>query len=204
MLEGIPLWTCLALLDGGKINSLLIGASLCGRERITLSEVGFKTVDERKVHGGILKNRDGACFNEISNAFFFTVLTSEAPFVPLASFLCVSVWDQCHVHDLANLQERRIELRHNEVPASSAQALIVQCYSDLRRCCRCSDSAHGKSDGVWEFLDSQFVVKAVAKKIQSDGPAKTLEKLQREAKKRWKAEEGDYCDDITSVLVQLR
>ncbi|CAK9087613.1 Probable protein phosphatase 2C 64 (OsPP2C64), partial [Durusdinium trenchii] len=43
---------------------------------------------------------------------------------------------------------------------------------------------------VWEFLDSQFVVKAVAKKIQSDGPAKTLEKLQREAKKRWKAEEG--------------
>ncbi|CAE7614445.1 cysI, partial [Symbiodinium pilosum] len=49
------------------------------------------------------------------------------------------------------------------------------------------------SDGVWEFLDSQFVVKAVAKKIQSDGPAKTLEKLQREAKKRWKAEEGDYC-----------
>jgi len=60
------------------------------------------------------------------------------------------------------------------------------------------------SDGVWEFLDSQFVVKAVAKKIQSDGAAKTLEKLQREAKKRWKAEEGDYCDDITSVLVQMR
>eukprot|EP00930_Biecheleria_cincta_P010946 TRINITY_DN11335_c0_g2_i2.p1 TRINITY_DN11335_c0_g2~~TRINITY_DN11335_c0_g2_i2.p1 ORF type:complete len:479 (-),score=107.29 TRINITY_DN11335_c0_g2_i2:110-1486(-) len=60
------------------------------------------------------------------------------------------------------------------------------------------------SDGVWEFLDSQFVIKAVAKKIQTDGPAKTLEKLQREAKKRWKAEEGDYCDDITSVLVQLR
>jgi len=60
------------------------------------------------------------------------------------------------------------------------------------------------SDGVWEFLDSQFVIKAVAKKIQTDGPAKTLEKLQREAKKRWKQEEGDYCDDITSFLVQLR
>lgn len=60
------------------------------------------------------------------------------------------------------------------------------------------------SDGVWEFLDSQFVIKAVAKKIQTDGPAKTLEKLQREAKKRWKQEEGDYCDDITSILVQLR
>lgn len=60
------------------------------------------------------------------------------------------------------------------------------------------------SDGVWEFLDSQFVIKAVAKKIQTDGPAKTLEKLQREAKKRWKQEEGDYCDDITSILVQIR
>mmetsp|Transcript_46360 Transcript_46360/g.130550 ORF Transcript_46360/g.130550 Transcript_46360/m.130550 type:complete len:461 (-) Transcript_46360:227-1609(-) len=60
------------------------------------------------------------------------------------------------------------------------------------------------SDGVWEFLSSEFVIKAVAKKIQTDGPAKTLEKLQREAKKRWKQEEGDYCDDITSILVQFR
>jgi serine/threonine protein phosphatase PrpC len=60
------------------------------------------------------------------------------------------------------------------------------------------------SDGVWEFLDSPFVIKAVAKKIPTDGPAKTLEKLQREAKKRWRQEEGDYCDDITSILVQLR
>lgn len=60
------------------------------------------------------------------------------------------------------------------------------------------------SDGVWEFLESDFVMKAVAKKIQSDGPEKTVQKLQREARKRWKQEEGDYCDDITSVLIQLR
>jgi serine/threonine protein phosphatase PrpC len=60
------------------------------------------------------------------------------------------------------------------------------------------------SDGVWEFMDSEFVVKAVAKKIQSDGPEKTVQKLQREAKKRWRQEEGDYCDDITSILVQLK
>ena len=146
MLEGIPLWTCLALLNGREINSLLSGATFCGRKRITLSEVGFKTVDERKVPGGILKNRDGACFNEISNAFRFTVLTSEAPFIPVACLLCISVRDQCHIHDFANLQERRIELGHDEVPASSAQALIVQCYSDLRRRCRCCDRGHGKSD----------------------------------------------------------
>lgn len=60
------------------------------------------------------------------------------------------------------------------------------------------------SDGVWEFLDSEFVVKAVAKKIQSDGTERTVQKLQREARKRWKQEEGDYCDDITSVLIHLR
>jgi len=59
------------------------------------------------------------------------------------------------------------------------------------------------SDGVWEFLDSEFVIKAVAKKIKSDGPERTVQKLQREAKKRWRQEEGDYCDDITSVLIQL-
>jgi serine/threonine protein phosphatase PrpC len=59
------------------------------------------------------------------------------------------------------------------------------------------------SDGVWEFLDSEFVIKAVAKKIKSDGPERTVQKLQREAKKRWKQEEGEYCDDITSVLIQL-
>lgn len=60
------------------------------------------------------------------------------------------------------------------------------------------------SDGVWEFLDSDFVIKAVAKKIQSDGPERTIQKLQREARKRWRQEEGDYCDDITSILIQLR
>jgi serine/threonine protein phosphatase PrpC len=60
------------------------------------------------------------------------------------------------------------------------------------------------SDGVWEFLESEFVVKAVAKKIRSDGPERTIQKLQREARKRWRQEEGDYCDDITSVLIQLR
>mmetsp|Transcript_85584 Transcript_85584/g.238958 ORF Transcript_85584/g.238958 Transcript_85584/m.238958 type:complete len:464 (-) Transcript_85584:207-1598(-) len=60
------------------------------------------------------------------------------------------------------------------------------------------------SDGVWEFLTSTFVVKAVAKKMKVDGPDKTIQKLQREAKKRWKQEEGDYCDDITSILIQMR
>jgi len=59
------------------------------------------------------------------------------------------------------------------------------------------------SDGVWEFLESEFVVKAMAKKLAIDGPEKSVVKLGRESRKRWKEEEGDYCDDITAVLIQL-
>jgi len=58
------------------------------------------------------------------------------------------------------------------------------------------------SDGVWEFLDSEFVTKGVAKKIGAE-PQKTVIRLQRESKKRWKQEEDDYCDDITAVLIKL-
>lgn len=60
------------------------------------------------------------------------------------------------------------------------------------------------TDGVWEFLESEFVVKAVSKKISSDGARMTIQKLHRESRKRWKNEEGDYCDDISSVFAQLR
>lgn len=59
------------------------------------------------------------------------------------------------------------------------------------------------SDGIWEFVDSEFVVKAIAKIISSDGPTRTAEKLQREARKRWKQEEGSSCDDTTAILIQL-
>jgi len=59
------------------------------------------------------------------------------------------------------------------------------------------------SDGVWEFLDTNTSVKTIVKKMQDDGPAKRVQKLQREARKRWRQEEGSYCDDITSILVRL-
>jgi len=59
------------------------------------------------------------------------------------------------------------------------------------------------SDGVWEFIDSQFAAKAISKKLKADGLEKTVQRLQREAKKRWREEEGDYCDDITSCIVML-
>lgn len=60
------------------------------------------------------------------------------------------------------------------------------------------------SDGVWEFMESEFVSRAMSKKIATDGPKTSIQKLQREAQKRWRDEEEDYCDDITSMLIQLR
>eukprot|EP00397_Hematodinium_sp_SG-2012_P003067 GEMP01003075.1.p1 GENE.GEMP01003075.1~~GEMP01003075.1.p1 ORF type:complete len:432 (+),score=74.52 GEMP01003075.1:63-1298(+) len=59
------------------------------------------------------------------------------------------------------------------------------------------------SDGVWEFLDSEWVVKAITKKLPTEGPSKVVHKLSKEARRRWKQEEGDYCDDITVALVLL-
>lgn len=57
------------------------------------------------------------------------------------------------------------------------------------------------SDGVWEFLDSEWVIKAISKKLPTEGPAKVIHKLSKEARRRWKQEEGDYCDDITALMV---
>jgi len=57
------------------------------------------------------------------------------------------------------------------------------------------------SDGVWEFLDSEWVVKAICKKLPVEGPAKVVHKLSKESRRRWKQEEGDYCDDITCLMV---
>ena len=146
MLEGISLWTFLTLVNCGEINSLLRSALFCCREWIARGDVRLKAVDERKIYGHILKDRDSACFNEISDAFCSAVLACEAPLVSVAGFLCISIRYQRHIHDLANLLECRIELVHDEVSASSAQSLIVECYSDLRSCCRCRDSKQRKSD----------------------------------------------------------
>lgn len=59
------------------------------------------------------------------------------------------------------------------------------------------------SDGVWEFLKSDWVSKALAKKIATDGAPKSVYKLVKESRKRWRDEEGDYCDDITAMLMML-
>jgi len=59
------------------------------------------------------------------------------------------------------------------------------------------------SDGLWEFITAEFAAKGVARKLASDGQDETIRRLAKEAKKRWKHEEGSYCDDITIVFVRL-
>lgn len=58
------------------------------------------------------------------------------------------------------------------------------------------------SDGVWEFLGTSWVIRAVMKAIPGKGLMKCAKKLTRESKHRWKDEEGDYCDDITALIIQ--
>ena len=45
----------------------------------------------------------------------------------------------------------------------------------------------------------QYCSMLLFEKCAQDGPAKTLEKLQREAKKRWKAEEGILALGMTWI-----
>jgi len=60
------------------------------------------------------------------------------------------------------------------------------------------------SDGVWEFIDSAWCVKAMVKKLSVESPERIVQKLAKEARRRWKQEEGEYCDDITVCFAQLK
>ena len=59
------------------------------------------------------------------------------------------------------------------------------------------------SDGVWEFLDSKDVAGLVHPFIDSSA-TEACTKLIETAAAKWRAEEGDYRDDITAVCVRFR
>lgn len=58
------------------------------------------------------------------------------------------------------------------------------------------------SDGVWEFLEGEEVVSMTAKKLRLKGVRETLQFLVNASRKRWQYCCGDYCDDITAILLQ--
>jgi serine/threonine protein phosphatase PrpC len=57
------------------------------------------------------------------------------------------------------------------------------------------------SDGVWEFIPSKLVCSSLSKKLIQEGKDKCVARIVTEAKKRWKSNEGSYCDDITAMLI---
>eukprot|EP00930_Biecheleria_cincta_P022272 TRINITY_DN1627_c0_g1_i3.p1 TRINITY_DN1627_c0_g1~~TRINITY_DN1627_c0_g1_i3.p1 ORF type:complete len:754 (-),score=142.26 TRINITY_DN1627_c0_g1_i3:326-2587(-) len=58
------------------------------------------------------------------------------------------------------------------------------------------------SDGIWEFFEGEEVCNISAKKLRLKGPRETNNFLVSASRKRWAHVCGDYCDDITSILVQ--
>mmetsp|Transcript_26062 Transcript_26062/g.34204 ORF Transcript_26062/g.34204 Transcript_26062/m.34204 type:complete len:602 (-) Transcript_26062:87-1892(-) len=60
------------------------------------------------------------------------------------------------------------------------------------------------TDGVWEFFSNQDAVNFVDKElVEGKTASEACRSLIEEAKHRWKMNEGDYCDDITAVIVKL-
>jgi serine/threonine protein phosphatase PrpC len=58
------------------------------------------------------------------------------------------------------------------------------------------------SDGIWEFMEGEEVCNLTAKKLRLKGPRETLHFLVNASRKRWAHVCGDYCDDITGILIQ--
>jgi len=60
------------------------------------------------------------------------------------------------------------------------------------------------SDGIWDFMDSDEVVGGLASNLKKPGAEAILGGLHFHARCKWTQMCGTYCDDITSVLIQLR
>lgn len=58
------------------------------------------------------------------------------------------------------------------------------------------------SDGVWEFLEPSNLA-GMNKKIRLKGPNETARCIFDASLKRWTSYEGDYCDDITQIVIQF-
>jgi len=58
------------------------------------------------------------------------------------------------------------------------------------------------SDGIWEFMEPDKVLDMSAKKLRLKGGRETIRFLTEASRKRWVHCCGDYCDDITAILIQ--
>eukprot|EP00559_Dactyliosolen_fragilissimus_P005051 CAMPEP_0184869844 /NCGR_PEP_ID=MMETSP0580-20130426/35536_1 /TAXON_ID=1118495 /ORGANISM="Dactyliosolen fragilissimus" /LENGTH=583 /DNA_ID=CAMNT_0027371601 /DNA_START=104 /DNA_END=1855 /DNA_ORIENTATION=+ len=61
------------------------------------------------------------------------------------------------------------------------------------------------TDGVWEFISSEEAVHLVhAHLVKGEGSSKACQSLIEAAAARWHEYEGDYRDDITAIVIQLK
>lgn len=58
------------------------------------------------------------------------------------------------------------------------------------------------SDGIWEFIEGEDCCNMTSKKLRLKGTRETVEFITSASRKRWAHVCGDYCDDITAVLIQ--
>merc|ERR1719198_2211728 len=58
------------------------------------------------------------------------------------------------------------------------------------------------SDGIWEFIEGEEAMSMTAKKLRLKGTRETLQFLVNASRKRWEYCCGDYCDDVTALLIQ--
>jgi len=58
------------------------------------------------------------------------------------------------------------------------------------------------SDGIWEFIEYDKAVDLTAKKLRLKGTRETTRFITEASRKRWAYCCGDYCDDITVLLIQ--
>lgn len=61
------------------------------------------------------------------------------------------------------------------------------------------------SDGVWEFMSNEEVGELVMNTIKRGASGQeALQLVLEESKSRWEEHEGDYCDDISAVLIPVK
>lgn len=60
------------------------------------------------------------------------------------------------------------------------------------------------SDGVWEFISSDEAVNIIGAHLDRSGASSACEYLTRAAIEKWTESEGDYRDDITAIVVDIR
>jgi len=58
------------------------------------------------------------------------------------------------------------------------------------------------SDGIWEFIEGEEALTMTAKKLRLKGTRETLQFLVNASRKRWEYCCGEYCDDITAIMIQ--